>query len=242
MWSLWQHLDCMCWLFQVKGFPCLAGGKVIWQRSGVCQHKDFTQNMLSLISVFLGSCPFAFSPSKSLLFFLCTLGILDIPKFQWSCSLCVSPAVSTQFFSWGASSPPSVPLCWLLSLTPLSAVVPWQFFIGFDAMTKGWDCAGFSSDEEMPWLLLGVPVAGDGGGWFSLGIRFTSPCASLVTVVLLQAFCWWVRTLSVTRMNFLRICIKPECTVGKRQANGRWGSLSVSSLCLEKKCCSLYFF
>lgn len=39
-----------------------------------------------------------------------------------------------------------------------------------------------------PGSILGVPAAGDCGGWLSLRIRFTPPPASPVTVVLLQVF------------------------------------------------------
>lgn len=192
-----KHFGCMCWLLQGKGFPCLAGEEVVWQ-SCVCQHKDFTQNMLTLISGSPGLCPFAFfSFRESLFFFLCTLGTLDIPKFNWSCSLCVSPGalsrVSTWFFSSGTSSLYLLPLWWLLSLTHLVLCYHDSSFLVLIPWLKTGNCAGFSSGEEMPWqqlpLCWGFLCPEDHCGWFCLRIRFTSPPASLVTVLLLQVFC-----------------------------------------------------
>lgn len=43
-----KHFNHICSLLQVKAFQCPAGEMVVWQRSCVCQHKDFCRNVLSL--------------------------------------------------------------------------------------------------------------------------------------------------------------------------------------------------
>lgn len=56
---------------------------MVWQKSCVCQHEDFTQNMLTLISGLqgpLGQFPFAFF-SVPFVLRVCP-EISDIPKFN----------------------------------------------------------------------------------------------------------------------------------------------------------------
>lgn len=54
MWRLkWRLLPNT--LIVCADFYTLKVGKVVWQRSCVCQHKHFIQNMLSLISEFQGT-------------------------------------------------------------------------------------------------------------------------------------------------------------------------------------------
>lgn len=129
-----KHFNHMCSLLQVKGFLCLAGEMVVWQRSWVCQHKVFCRNVLSLDTGLQGSwaSPFALSLLESLLFSLAYPGnLLDILKcllFLKFFPVCFLKYLSECLLSFSPQEP--LPEC----LLP-----PWWLWLGCHGQ-QFWPC------------------------------------------------------------------------------------------------------
>lgn len=213
---------------KLEAFPALQ--EKIWQRCA-CQHKDFTQNMLNLISglqALLGHAHLLFLYQGPFYSFC-------VPwESQISSSLTeVVPSVCLQehFAECLLSFSPQEPLplhllplwcphspIWVLwhHDSPFLVLIPWL---------KTGNCSGFGSGGEMPWQQLalswgflpqGIVVADS--VWESdshllllhlVFLVFT--CSSRFSVRQL-----WAGTLSVARVKWLRIWTKPESIFGRR--------------------------
>lgn len=98
-----KHSNHICFILQVKGFLCLAG---FWQRSRVCQHKNFCHTVFSVNGGAQGPLGISLCFLFWNLFFSLVFprNLLDFSSvsFSWSVSLCVSPgapfSVSASFF------------------------------------------------------------------------------------------------------------------------------------------------
>ena len=125
----------MCSLLQVKGFLCLAGEMVVWQRSWVHQHKDFCCNVLSLNAGLQGPLGISICFLSSGVAFVLSCVLQESLRYPQVSpltedfpSVCLLEHPSECRLSFSPQEPLStclLPLWWLLSLTHASAGVLW---------------------------------------------------------------------------------------------------------------------